>query len=206
VVAPIAKNSLLFANEMKGYIFPLLILPLLGLDSVRAGDRVYSVLELRKWESAEKPLIDKHPSSKRVYEMFDIKHDVALKIFSDAENSRVFVIFWGLDTKITCEKDGKRIPWADVLVPYLAEGWQTIGHVHADGSITETDSKTEKTKYWIGWWIERPKMGNLKILLKTRTSSFSFFWNANDKLPEITFLGVQRVQTQEKKDPPKSQP
>lgn len=148
---------------------------------------IYSEKDLNVWRNVEKPIMEKYPSLRKVYEFMDEKHDVAFKIFTDLKTSKAFLIFWGENRDISCKKNGEKIPKVGVIFPYEVEIFLGSVMYDSDGGSEIVEDHKTVTRTEIGGWMKLPKDESLTIILKSKTAQFSVLWNAGESLPEVAF-------------------
>lgn len=154
-----------------------LIFTIISLQWLHGGDRVYSQLKLEKWEELDRPILDSCPTARRIYEYFDIKKDIGIKIFHDKNTNRSFVVFWPSDPKVTCHMNGDIIEAEKVFEVLSVKAHAVTNHYDINGKLTRAEDQAQIVSLDIGAWFKKPDDGLLKITVTRGNALLLINWS-----------------------------
>ncbi len=163
------------------------------IPNLIADEEIYRRSEISKWENIEKPLLKVSPKAKRIYELYDIKKNVAIKVYLDAKGARAFVAYWnGQIEKISCDINGVNKPADEVFVPLKVKVYEQYVEVGLDNVSRRIDYPDKVHDSAIGYWFKKPDEGLLRITLKGNSYEFQIKWSHNEESPHVEIQNAEQ--------------
>ena len=114
------------------------------------------------WKEIDETVRKTTPKAELIFERFQPDRDLAVKVFLDRENEKIFMISWSKDPQVFIEMNGMRL-----------EGQRKY-------------SALEK-----GEWIQKPKDGELSLKLVSILSEIHITWGEDEVKPAIALYLVK---------------